>query len=696
MGTKPFLISAVIGNSRLLLTLSPDGQMQRLFWPHVDGPQHVERLVWGLSVDGGPVAWQDGPGWQHTQDYETDQNILVTRSRREPGVMVTATDAAVPGRDLLVRQMRFRNTGTRPVGLRFVIYQWLRVDENPRYNSLLFDEVSDALVHYRRDMYIGLGSDRSISDLTVGRIPEIAPQAETLALTGPRVRHGDVGGIALWDLGELLPGDEQNLCLFWALGRRIADVRALLDRARAAGGEKLLAETRAYWHEWLQRAVLLQVPEAAAQERVPALPGVPAQVSPAADVLSLYRRSLLVLKLMCDEETGAVIAAPEVDSDFNHCGGYAYCWGRDAAYAVAALDLAGYHDLAGAFYRWAVQSQEPEGWWAHRHMATGDWGPSWGLLQVDETGSILWGMGLHARLYGGEAFMREVWPSVSRAAAWLIHHLDPETGLPLPSFDLWEERQAESAYSAAAVYGGLSAAAEMAAALALHAEAERYRHAADGLRAAILHALVRDGRFLRSRRLTVTEAVYREAVAAGRTGRAQPGLKGHFIYELEDDPTPDLSLLGISLPFGAVATDHPVMQETARHLVASLWAAPGGGMLRYLGDGYRGGNPWVLGALWLGLYFAKRGDSEGARAMLDWAIARQSSTGLLAEQVDAETGEPVWILPLAWSHAMYVFLALQLFARESAQTTSGGGRGASVSAGSVPESGWAGVRAAPF
>lgn len=696
MGTKPFLISAVVGNSRMLLTLSPSGEMQRLFWPHVDGPQHLERLVWGLSVDGGPVAWQDSPDWQHTQAYESDQNVLMTCSSRGPGVSVTTTDAAVPGRDLLVRQVRLRNTGGRPVRLRFVLYQWLRVDENPRYNSLLFDEASDALVHYRRDTYIGLGSDRSISDLTVGRVAEIAEQAETLSLAGPRVRHGDVAGIALWDCGQLLPGDEQTLCLFWALGRRIAEVRSLLDEARAAGGERLLAETRAYWEEWLRRAVPLQVPEATARERVPALPGLPVQAAAAADVLALYRRSLLSLKLMCDEETGAVIAAPEADSDFNHCGGYGYCWGRDAGYAAAALDLAGYHDVAGAFYRWAVQAQEPEGWWMHRHMAAGVWGPSWGLLQVDETGSILWGMALHARLCGGEAFIREVWPSVSRAADWLMHDLDPETGLPLPSWDLWEERKAESAYSAAAVCGGLLAAAQMADEIALHAEAERYRQAADGLRAALLREMVRDGRFLRSRRLTVSEAAYREATAAGCTGRVQPGPKGHSLYELEEDATPDLSLLGISMPFGVVAVDHPVMVQTVERLISALWAAPGGGMRRYVGDAYRGGNPWVLGALWLGLYYQERNDADGARAMLDWAIARQSTTGLLAEQVDAETGEPVWILPLAWSHAMYVLLALQLFACENAQTTSGGGTGASVFAGSLLEPGRVHAGAGPL
>jgi GH15 family glucan-1,4-alpha-glucosidase len=36
---------------------------------------------------------------------------------------------------------------------------------------------------------------------------------------------------------------------------------------------------------------------------------------------------------------------------------------------------------------------------------------------------------------------------------------------------------------------------------------------------------------------------------------------------------------------------------------------------------------------------------------LDVALAAASPTMLLPEQVDAVTGRPVWVVPLAWSHA---------------------------------------------
>ena len=45
---------------------------------------------------------------------------------------------------------------------------------------------------------------------------------------------------------------------------------------------------------------------------------------------------------------------------------------------------------------------------------------------------------------------------------FLINFIDTETGLPVLSFDLWEERFGEHTYSSAAVCGGIKAGIEIA------------------------------------------------------------------------------------------------------------------------------------------------------------------------------------------------------------------------------------------
>jgi glucoamylase len=188
--------------------------------------------------------------------------------------------------------------------------------------------------------------------------------------------------------------------------------------------------------------------------------------------------------------------------------------------------------------------------------------------------------------------------------------------------DLWEEREGRHAFTAAAIYGGLRAAAAMArrhdAPLA-----DGYDGAADVVRAGIERELWSDfhGRYLRSL----------------------------------GDPTVDVSLLGLAWPFAAVDPGGDRMRATVSALAAEL-GCPAGSLRRYAGDTYAGGNQWVLAALWLGLWHRQVGDTDGFERALSYALGAQTKLGLLPEQVTDE-GEPAWVVPLAWSHAMLLLLA---------------------------------------
>jgi glucoamylase len=71
---------------------------------------------------------------------------------------------------------------------------------------------------------------------------------------------------------------------------------------------------------------------------------------------------------------------------------------------------------------------------------------------------------------------------------------------------------------------------------------------------------------------------------------------------------------------------------------------------------YAGGIPWVLGALWLGLYRRQVGDAAGHARALGYALRVATPLDLLPEQV-TDDGAPAWVVPLAWSHAMLVLAA---------------------------------------
>lgn len=340
-----------------------------------------------------------------------------------------------------------------------------------------------------------------------------------------------------------------------------------------------------------------------------------------ADAAALYKRSLLALELLTDRNGGSVIAAPELDPAFEHSGGYGFVWGRDLAFIVLAFLAAGREDLAKRALRWLPTAQEPEGLWLQRHWTDGSLAPSWCRHQLDETGAILFAYEAAWQSLRDQALDADLWPSARRAADFLLGTIEAD-GLPVATADLWEEREGRHAFTAAAIYGGLRAAAEMAR---RHEPslAGSYDEAAEVVRAAIERELWSDfhGRYLRSL----------------------------------GDPIVDVSLLGLAWPFAAVDPGGERMRATVAALQAEL-GCPAGSLRRYAGDTYAGGNRWVLAALWLGLWHRQVGEREGLERALAYADSAQTKLGLLPEQV-TDDGEPAWVVPLAWSHAMLLLAA---------------------------------------
>jgi GH15 family glucan-1,4-alpha-glucosidase len=335
----------------------------------------------------------------------------------------------------------------------------------------------------------------------------------------------------------------------------------------------------------------------------------------------LDRRSLLALELLADRRSGSVIAAPELDPEFEHSGGYGFVWGRDLAFIVLAFLAAGRDDLARRALRWLPTAQEPEGLWLQRHWTNGSLAPSWCRHQLDETGAILFAYDVAWRQLGDAVLDAELWPSARNAADFLLGTIEDD-GLPAATADLWEEREGRHAFTAAAIAAGLRAAAAMAR---RHEPAlsDRYATAAE----------------------IVVAAVERELWSE---------FHGRYLRSLAD-PTLDVSLLGLAWPFAIVDPAGERMRATVDALREEL-GCPAGSLRRYAGDTYAGGNRWVLAGLWLGLWHRQVGDPAGHERALAYALRAQTSLGLLPEQV-TDDGEPAWVVPLAWSHAMLLLAA---------------------------------------
>jgi glucoamylase len=151
--------------------------------------------------------------------------------------------------------------------------------------------------------------------------------------------------------------------------------------------------------------------------------------------------------------------------------------------------------------------------------------------------------------------------------------------------------------------------------------------------------------------------------------------RGHFLRmitvdksgTIQKDPTLDSSVCAL-FQFGMLSAHDPRVEHTMQALEQGLWVkTPIGGMARYENDNYyciisdlslAQGNPWFISTLWLAQYRIAHATTldelHQAIPLLDWAQSHALPSGVMAEQLDPFTGEPLSASPLTWSHAEYV------------------------------------------
>ena len=384
----------------------------------------------------------------------------------------------------------------------------------------------DALIHYRHDYYLSVSADREVYQFQLGN------NAKDCAKYTELKGYNDIGmmpdGAVSWKLGMFRPGERKLFNVNICVSHTLKEVKKLVHETKNSDVLELYKGTQEYWKNFLTSARQIKTGKR--------------------EVDDLYKRSLLVFKLMADEKTGGLLAAPEIDEEFTRCGRYAYCWGRDAAFITGALDKAGLVGAVEKFYDWASQVQDDDGSWLQRYHMDGNLAPSWGM-QVDETGTIIWGMFKHYEVTRDKEFLTRVWKSVEKGVEFLLGFIDKETGLPAPSYDLWEERVGEHAYSSAAVYGGIMAAVEMAKILGATDElVAKWETAALSIKDSILKNFWKDGSrcFLRSVRTKLNPW---GTEPSPNTAIIKVNSKGYCRDVTLEDATIDVSLVGCGYSF---------------------------------------------------------------------------------------------------------------------------------------------------
>jgi len=405
-----------------------------------------------------------------------------------------------------------------------------------------------------------------------------------------------------------------------------------LDAPLVEDAESALARTATWWREWSARC---------------------AYEGPYRDEVL---RSLIVLKAMTSETTGAIVAAPTTSLP-EDIGGvrnwdYRYCWLRDSVLALEALLAAGYTDEALGFRDFLVRvgTGDPRavqimygidgarrltefdlphlpGYEESRPVRVGNAASE--QFQLDVYGEVIGVMAIGVEAVG--RIEERFWPR------WraIVEHVG--TIWREPDDGIWETRGARQhfTYSKVMAWVVFDRALRVAERFGLEAPVERWRATRD--------------------------EIHREVCERGYDAE-----RGTFT-QFYGSQALDASVLNIPL-VGFLAPDDPRVSST----IDAVWRDLGrdGFVARYstddTDDGLPGGEGQFLAcSFWLVAALARNGRTADARGLFERLLGLANDVGLLAEEYDVGRGRQVGNFPQAFSHLTLIVAASAIASAEN-------------------------------
>ena len=364
----------------------------------------------------------------------------------------------------------------------------------------------------------------------------------------------------------------------------------------------------------------------------------------------MFRKSLFYIRGNIDNR-GAIIASGDSDMLQHGRDTYSYMWPRDGAMTVMALLKVGEYNISKHFFKFCNDVIEPDGYLMHKYRSDRSLGSSWHPfvkdgepilpIQEDETALVLVALYEYYEKTKDIEFIEGHYNDViKRMATFLADFTDPITGLPKPSYDLWEEKHGVSTFTSAATYAGLIAGAKFAKLFEKENDEKLFKDSAEKMKEAILTHLY-DKELKMFIKLLTTK-------------------NGEVIY----DKTIDMSSIYSIYAYGVLDVTDSLVTESIQTIEEKLRIHTGiDGVPRYEKDRYYMQvegipNPWYITTLWLAQYYAqiakKPEDLEVVTYWLNWVVTHSPLSGVLSEQLHPFSGEQLSATPLTWSHAEYV------------------------------------------
>lgn len=636
-----------LGNGSILVGIDKHACVKDFYYHYAGLENHIGKDMVhkiGFWVDGN-FKWIDDGTWNISIDGEKGtmaSNIIARNSSL--GIEVKINGVVYNEKNVFIREIKIINLDKKEKNVKIYFNQQFNISQNFIGDTAYFDPDTNSMIHYkgRRVFLVNVEHDGKVfTEYSTGLIgiegkSGTYKDAEDGELSGNPIEHGQVDSVMGIEIKLESLGSET--LYYWLIASKsIKKAKEINDYVRSNNPYHLIKSTKDYWKAWVynQNFSFYGLSE---------------------KIIDLFNMSLIQIRTHVSKN-GCIIASG--DSDLFQFGRdtYSYMWPRDAAFSSIALAKAGDFNASRRFFEFCAKVITEEGYFMHKYRPDRSLGSSWHPwvvdgakqlpIQEDETALVLQALWTHYELSKDLEFIEDVYKTlIKKPAEFMVEYRDKKTGLPKPSYDLWEEKFGVSTFTSSSVYGALITASKFAKLLGKTNYSLRYSRAADSVKNGIMNNLYDKD----------TGMFYRMIV---------PHKGGDQI-----EKTVDMSSVYGIYRFGVLQHGDERLEKAMNLTKERLWVnTEVGGMARYEGDKYLRvdgnypGNPWFITSLWYTQYLLEKLSNESqlpemvSRFM--WVVDRALPSGVLSEQLHPFTSMPLSSAPLTWSHAEYVITIIK-------------------------------------
>lgn len=617
---------AIIGNKEITASFTKNGELIRLFYPNTDYRQFIDFLHMGVKINDSAIIYlHNDINNTYKQYYTENTNILNTEIVNTYfKLKLLQTDFVCTDKNILVRKYKMRNENNIDLNLNFIAHSSLLTSNNNQVSGCY---KNNCLFQYMHDYTFTICSEYKVDK---SQINNNKSNIQT-GVIGDKDYIGMSNDSSIsYHIGVLKPNEEIEFCIYITIlhGADIKNIDKKLDDIKVLDYKKELEKTKKYWEKYVKEHDSIKL--------------INSNTEYIKKIEKIYKRTILLYPLLTNHLTGGISAAVEIDENRTNCGRYSYCWPRDAIFITNALDNLKMEKETERFYKtFCKMTQSKSGMWEQRFYTDGSLAPCWGY-QIDETASVIYGVYNHYENTNNLKFLKDTLKMCENATKYLkkyIQNLLDGKEEAYKSYDLWEENEGVHTYSLAAIFSSFDRMIKIYEKIKPEFEGNRLR----------IEKIEKEEAILRKYLIEIKDYILKNLYDNN---------KKSFIRNC--DGKMDISLLALVTPFNLFAPKEKKILNTIERIELTLRTYTGG-YLRYEGDNYVGGNPWVIANLWMAKYYLSAGNKKKARECFEFVVKSATEHGFLPEQVDNNTMQAKWVIGLGWSHAMFIDILNKLY-----------------------------------